>query len=226
MLLLPDFSSAPPSPAVPRLSAPRLVQVRDAGERQAVQALIRESFAREHQAQVRQFMPHLLALRDEGGQLLAAVGYRLAAQAPLFLERYLDAPIEQVLAARMHREVARSQIVEVGNLATARPGQARRLIAAMTALLAAQDLRWVAFTATQHLSNSFRRMNLATHVLASADPARLGDERADWGTYYDGAPHVLAGGIAEGLQRLAAQGRPPGAPTALPTRTKTHAGRH
>jgi len=226
MLLLPDSRPAPPLPAVSRLPVPRLVPVRDGGERQAVQALIRESFAREHQAQVRQFMPHLLALRDEGGQLLAAVGYRLAAQAPLFLERYLDAPIEQVLAARMHGAVARSQIVEVGNLATARPGQARRLIAAMTAMLAAQDLRWVAFTATQQLSNSFRRMNLATHVLASADPARLGDERADWGTYYDGAPQVLAGEIAQGLQRLTAQRRTPDAQAVPPTRTKTHAGRH
>lgn len=226
MLLLPDSRSTPPPPPVPRLPVPRLVPVRDALERLAVQALIRESFAREHQARVRQFMPHLLALRDEGGQLLGAVGYRLAAQAPLFLERYLDAPIEQVLAARLHREVARSQIVEVGNLATARPGQARRLIAAMTAMLAAQDLRWVAFTATQQLSNSFRRMSLATHALASADPARLGDERADWGTYYDGAPQVLAGEIAEGLQRLTAQERAAGAQPAPPTRMKTHAGCH
>lgn len=214
----------PPVPSPP--ASPLLASVREAGDRQAAQALIRDCFAREHQARMRQFMPHLLALRDDAGHLLAAVGYRCASHEPLFLERYLDAPIEQVLASRLQRDISRSQVVEVGNLATTQPGQARRLIVALTTQLAAQDLRWVTFTATRQLANSFRRLGLAPQVLTRADPARLGDDLADWGTYYDSDPQVMAGEIPDGLQRLVALGRVSSVTPVPLAREAAHVGCH
>ena len=38
---------------------------------------------------------------------------------------------------------------------------------------------------------------------AKADPARLGPERAIWGSYYENDPVVCAGLVAEGQARLA-----------------------
>lgn len=45
-------------------------------------------------------MPCLLSLEDRSGQLLGAVGLRSAGSGPLFLERYLQQPAEQVIAAQ------------------------------------------------------------------------------------------------------------------------------
>ncbi|GAA4412318.1 thermostable hemolysin [Quisquiliibacterium transsilvanicum] len=177
------------------------------GERRAsVEAFIRRRFAERYQAKVRHFMPRLLGLESGDASLHGAVGYRSAGEFPLFLERYLDVPIEQAIGQRFDRPVARDEIVEVGNLAAAGVGTARRLIVALTDLLAAEGFRWVAFTGTATLLNSFLRLGLSPCVLGLADPARVGDELPDWGTYYDDGPQVMAGEILGGHQRLSKLG--------------------
>ena len=93
-----------------------------------------------------------------------------AQRRPLFLERYLDEPIELAVARRSGRPVPREEIVEVGNLAAFGSASARLLIVALTDLLVAQGFRWVVFTGTPALLNSFQR--LALEPLALARPTR------------------------------------------------------
>jgi hypothetical protein len=171
--------------------------------RAAVEAFISERFAAQHQAHIRYFMPCLLSLEDSSGRLLGAVGLRSAGSGPLFLERYLPQPAEQVIAAEhLSQAPLRAQLVEVGNLAVSNPGTARLLIVALTDLLVALGYRWVTFTGTQALLNSFQRLGLQPLSLGPANPECLGDEQADWGTYYDNQPQVMAGDIYAGHQRL------------------------
>ncbi|HAB87069.1 MAG TPA: thermostable hemolysin, partial [Pseudomonas sp.] len=79
---------------------------------------------------------------------------------------------------------------------------ARLLIVALTDLLVAQGFRWVVFTGTPALLNSFRRLALEPLALAPADPARMGEDLADWGSYYASRPQLMAGEILPGHQRL------------------------
>ncbi|MNE61032.1 Thermostable hemolysin [compost metagenome] len=90
----------------------------------------------------------------------------------------------------------------MGNLAAFGNGSARLLIVALTNLLVAQGFRWVVFTGTPALLNSFQRLALTPIALGLADPARMGDELADWGSYYASRPQVMAGEILPGHQRL------------------------
>ena len=53
------------------------------------------------------------------------------------------------------------------------------LIVALTRLLATEGVRWVGFTGTPALINSFRRLGIALHGLAPADPRRLGVDRGN-----------------------------------------------
>ncbi|MBA4288509.1 MAG: thermostable hemolysin [Pseudomonas sp.] len=183
---------------------------RQSPRRAAIEAFISERFAVHHRAHIRHFMPSLLSLEDGSGQLLGAVGLRSAAGAPLFLERYLQQPVEQVITAKQGAQAAqRAQLVEVGNLAAASPGAARLLIVALTDLLVALGYRWVCFTGTLALLNSFQRLGLTPVALGAANPECLGDEQADWGTYYDNQPQVMAGDIYAGHQRLLQQGAYP-----------------
>jgi hypothetical protein len=81
----------------------RLVRHRhDDARRAEVERFIRAVFARRYGADVRHFAPTLISLQDRG-EIVAAAGYRSAAEAPLFLERYLPSPVEALLAPHADR---------------------------------------------------------------------------------------------------------------------------
>ena len=73
---------------------------------------------------------------------------------------------------------------------------------ALTDLLSSLGFHGVVFTGPPALLNSFQRLKLDLIPLAAADPSRLGDELADWGSYYDCAPQVTAGNVIRGHQSL------------------------
>lgn len=178
-----------------------LIGAADDPLRAQLQSFVRSRFAAIYGASVQHFMPELLGLR-QADALQAVVGLRPAMQGALFLEQYLDAPACQMIAARSGVPVRREQVIEVGNLAALTPGGARMLIVALTHYLAAQGYRWVVFTGTAMLLNSFQRLALSPVDLGLADPARLGEGPAEWGSYYATRPRVMAGYIPEGLAQL------------------------
>jgi len=190
---------APRAPAV-RTAPARLEPVHCTHPaRLAFEDFIATRFGRAYGARVTHFLPHLLGVRDGLGRWQAAAGYGAASCAPLFLEQYLDTPVEQALAAALGRPVARDGIAEVGNLAAVSAGMARQLIPQLARHLHRLGYRWVVFTATRALRNSFLRLGLRPLPVAPADPARLPDGGASWGAYYEQDPMVMAGRIALGL---------------------------
>jgi hypothetical protein len=186
-----------------RQSRLRLCSESEAG-RETLQAFIHACFKLRHEADLVHYLPELIGLQDSQGQLRAAAGLHVAGQQKLFLEHYLDSPLESVVARFSAVPVAREHLVEVGNLASLCAGSARLIIIAVTWLLAMRGLQWVAFTGGPGLLNSFHRLGLQPQVIAVADPARLGAEQARWGRYYQQHPQVYLGNIVQGhglLQR-------------------------
>ncbi|WP_372364402.1 MULTISPECIES: thermostable hemolysin [unclassified Xanthomonas] len=167
-------------------------------QRQEVEQFIAAVYLRRYGAQLRSFLPHLLAYRDTNGVLLAAVGVRLGSAGRLFVEQYLDGPAESALAGRMAVPVARSGLAEVGNFAAISSGSARALIPQMTHALHHAGVRWVLFTATRTLRNTFDRLQLQPVALAPALQSRVKDDGTEWGSYYATHPHVLCGDVAAG----------------------------
>jgi len=163
---------------------------------------VQQRFRQVHGAEIRHFMPELFGLSNAAGALSAVAGVRLAAAGPLFLEHYLDDPIEPLICAAADRPVDRAGIVEVGNLAASDNGSARLSIITITWLLAMGGLEWVAFTGNTGLVNSFHRLGLRPITLCAADPQRLGDDRHAWGSYYQSQPSVHVGNIRAGFIHL------------------------
>lgn len=197
-----DSAGFPPA-GVPEAFGPELT-LHGIGDprRGAVEEFISEIYARRYAAKVPHFAPMLVGLR-EGGELLAAAGYRGAAQEPLFLERYLPSPVEAVLAAKADAHLCRAQIVEVGHLAATRGGEGRRLIQLLAPHLASQGFEWVVGTVTQELRPMLVRLGTAPLTLGAADPALLGEEAGLWGRYYEHQPVVLATHLLRALHRHA-----------------------
>ena len=167
--------------------------------RAAFEHFIAARFGRAYGAHVTHFLPHLLGVRDGLARWQAAAGYASATAQTLFVEQYLDQPIERTLAAALGRPIARAGIVEVGNLAAISAGMARAIIPQLARHLHRLGYIWVVFTATRALRNSFYRLGLRPLPLTRADPARLPDGGASWGTYYDQDPVVMAGKVALGV---------------------------
>lgn len=178
----------------------------DAPMRPCLEAFIQERFRVAHGADIRHFMPHLFGMRDASGQLCAVTGVRLANTEPLFLERYLDHPIDPLISDAAGQPVCRAAIAEVGNLAASDTGSARLSIIAITYVLAMAGLEWVAFTGNIGLVNSFHRLGLKPVTLCAADPQRLGDEQHHWGSYYESQPWVHVGNIRAGFNHLCNMG--------------------
>ena len=102
-----------------------------ASQRAALERFIAERFRQAYGAQVSHFCAHLLGLRDAAGAWQAAAGYTPAASGALYLEHYLDRPVEVVLSAAVGERVPRERVVEVGNLASAARGFGGRFLPAL-----------------------------------------------------------------------------------------------
>lgn len=197
--------------ALPETSFDGRVQLRLHGPRTegraSLERYIAGRYARRYGARLTDFTPWLLsAARGEAPDAApgAALGLRPALAEPLFLERYLDRPVEQQLAARLRRPVDRCGIVEIGNLAASEPAARRLLFAALVELLARSGHQWLVCTATARVRCLIGAMGLPLLTLAAADPQRLGAEREQWGGYYQGGPRVVAGEIATARAAIAA----------------------
>jgi hypothetical protein len=130
----------------------------------------------------------------------AALGVRFADQEALFLETYLDAPVEAVVSRVMKRPVSRERIVEIGCLAADHPVALMRLWLKTAAGLGQRDLVATA-TLTMPLQDMFKRIGIPLFRLAMADPARV-PRAGDWGNYYRQAPAVYAGDVTSGAAAL------------------------
>lgn len=161
---------------------------------------IQQRYAAEHGANApvaySRFISRMRA--DERG---AALGYRCASEGPLFLEAYLDAPVEQVLRPALGLELPRSAIIEIGSLAGNSCTSLLSLWQRAAHELSADAELGVAVL-TAPLRSMLRRLGIAVHELAPADGNRLGAARAQWGRYYDTDPVVCAGSLQQGRRQL------------------------
>jgi len=174
--------------------------------RAQVEAFIQGIYRERYGADVRHFSPTLVSLHNEQGDIVSAAGFRAASQEPLFLERYLDAPVQTRLAKLGYAAPMRTQIVEVGQLASNKAGSGKSLILQLAPILAAQGFQWVVSTLTEELRHLFLRLGIAPLALGMADPDLLGEAASGWGSYYEHHPVVLAGQLDLALQALSRRG--------------------
>jgi len=170
--------------------------------RAVVETFISQRFAETFGSRVESFMPRLFSMRNRDGDICGAFGLRSASR-KLFLEQYVDTPIDKIITERLGKRVERRSIVEVGHFSGVFPGAVRAMIGLLTEHLHREGFEWVVFTGTSSLRNAFTRLGLSPIDIQAASIDRLPeDERAAWGEYYEHAPHVLVGSVEEGFQAM------------------------
>lgn len=163
--------------------------------------LVRRSFLNAHGVRARPGFSDLLHVTRADAPR-AVLGYRRAGTGPLFLERYLDAPIETFVSAALGRPVPRGDVIEIGSLAADDAFALVSLWATAANDLGA-DCEVAVATLTEPLRRMFARIGVPLHVLGRATADRMDDPEA-WGRYYESDPMVCAGLIAEGQRAIAA----------------------
>lgn len=159
----------------------------------AVRQLIVDRYAAVHGAAPPAEYPDYLTVKGPDGPY-ATLGYRRAGSSRLFLEQYLDSPIEQVLSERLGRPIARETVVELGDHASRRPAATVTLwLRTADALCGRADFAVAVLTAP--LRAMLRRLDLTLLELAPATASRLGDHAANWGRYYATDPVLCAGHV-------------------------------
>lgn len=162
--------------------------------RAEVQAYVQRKFLASYGAEIAHFLPTLLTLRC-AGSLSGVAGIAAAGtHAPLFLEHYLDAPIEIELARLGLGDTGRAGIAEIGNLVATTGGASRVVFILLASMLHRVGLQWMVFTATGSLLANLQKLGFRLHTLRAADISRLpGSDNSQWGSYYEHAPMVVAG---------------------------------
>ncbi|MGL4888321.1 MAG: thermostable hemolysin, partial [Aeromonas veronii] len=95
----------------------RLILAESEQQVMALQAYIQDAYTLEFNARIPHFLPCLLGLYRADGTLVGACGLNHASEGPLYLEQYLEQPIEAAINTRLGVYPARNRIIEVGNLA-------------------------------------------------------------------------------------------------------------
>lgn len=194
------------SEAIRRLSSlrPGMISItaNHSGERREVEAFIEGIYAKSYGALIGQHYPMLVSVRDTEGRILAALGFRAAAQHDVFLEQYMDIQVEDGVSAAFRKPIARSQIVEVGNLASAGHGAAVFLFVALMAYLEHMGFSHLVLTGTKILRGYFAKLGLDPRDMGHADPKRLPDQGKSWGSYYSTEPRLIAGDVHASYKQL------------------------
>ncbi|WP_371315078.1 thermostable hemolysin [Hyphomonas sp.] len=175
----------------------RLLENDASNDAQSVRSLIEGVYGNVYGAVLRDHYPEVCFHADDTGAIVAAAGVRRASAGLLFLESYLDSPIEDVIQRCVDETVSRDQIVEVGNLVSNQTGRCRFFFKLLCAELHTLGFRYVAATATRPLRRIFQYAGFQYRFLAAADPSRLKGGDAHWGSYYATDPHVVFGSVVD-----------------------------
>lgn len=188
---------------LPALS-PKVIHISDphSEERRRVEAFVESVYAKAYGGHILRHYPTLMSVQDAGGRIFAVVGFRFADEEDLYLEQYLDGPVEAAISERTGLPAQRSGIVEIGNLASDGRGATVVLFLALAEHLRTRGREFAVATATAELRGIFARAGFPTAELARADRSRLPDGGASWGAYYQQAPIVLAGSISAACPSL------------------------
>jgi hypothetical protein len=164
----------------------------DAVERPALESRVRSGFGTHFGACIAAFMPQL-ALYTHASGSTGIIGFRRASDEALFLENYLDRPIEAQIAAVTGRPVDRGRIAEVGQFVVDDRDIAGAFFRDLVPFLVSQRFDWVCFTGTDRIRAILARVGLRGLPVATANPASVQPTGDQWGRYYEHDPVVVVG---------------------------------
>ncbi|WP_105170082.1 thermostable hemolysin [Pseudoalteromonas sp. T1lg23B] len=164
--------------------------------RSDLEQCVKAGFASAYQANLHDFYPLLSRLTTPHGYCV--LGLRRAENSELFVEQYVQQPIEAFLPHCQSRD----QIAELGNLfSTHRSATLGHFIVVTMALLAS-EIRFLAFTGTMQVRKLMALCQVPICELSAAQPECVASAK-DYGSYYEADPKVCVVDLLNARQVIA-----------------------
>ena len=176
--------------------------------RQAVEQQIQNAYETNFGARVSHFMPTLVSAGIVSTPPHLSFGLCCAADQTLFLENYLQAPVEQVLSSAVRSQISRKCIAEIGNLTFDHTENLQQDLMSIASYCQQQGYRYVVCTATRALRLLFLRAGMKPVLLGQASQTNAPKDGSHWGDYYETTPQIIGGNVLLGLQHLQTRNNP------------------
>lgn len=164
--------------------------------RSSLEARVRSGFGQHFNACIEGFMPDL-AVYEHATGASGVIGIRSAAEERLFLESYLDMPIEKIIQLTSGHSADRDEIVEVGQFVVDDRDIVADFFRDLVPFLQSQGFKWVCFTGTNRIRALLARIGFAGYPVTQAAKTRVYDEKNQWGSYYEHEPVVIIGKLSD-----------------------------
>ena len=174
----------------------------DDSSRASLETFVRHSYKKIFNAQLNSFLPNLVASTTSDDQIWAAFGYADAGQGKLFLENYLDDPIEKLVSKKIGKNIQRKKIVEVGNLSITHMADSVKTMRDIAGYLQSLGYEWIVCTATRYLRLLFLKSGAKPVSIAQAPKSRVSEDGSEWGSYYVTAPEILIGNVNQSVSLI------------------------
>lgn len=164
----------------------------DSEARTSLEARIRSGFGMHFDACIAGFMPRFAHYSHASGAT-GVIGIRRASDEPLFLESYLSAAVESVIADATGTAIPRNRIVEVGQFVVDDRDIVTSFFRDLVPFLVENGYDWVCFTGTDRIRALLARIGFRGLPIATAEEARVQNSADRWGRYYEFDPVVILG---------------------------------
>ncbi|WP_085297187.1 thermostable hemolysin [Cognaticolwellia mytili] len=161
--------------------------------RAEVESFIRHGYQKSYKANISIAMPFLLSVSE--GKLKAALGIR-SASSPLFIEQYLDVPINE-LDLFKSQHIQRNDIVEIGSLYSNSKRFTVPLFLVTAIALFCLGFKYMVFSGTEIVIGIISKAGINCQYICDADAELLNESGDEWGSYYETSPKVVALSLAE-----------------------------
>jgi hypothetical protein len=168
----------------------------DSAARSDLEARIRSGFGMHFDACIEGFMPRFAHYRHASGAT-GVIGIRRASDEPLFLESYLNEPVESVIAEASGTVPGRDRVAEVGQFVVDDRDIVTCFFRDLVPFLVENDFDWVCFTGTDRIRALLARIGLHGLPVARAEETRVSQSPDRWGRYYEFDPIVVLGKLSD-----------------------------
>ena len=163
--------------------------------------LLQDQYRHHFKCDLQHFMPNTIS-KIVDGDVVATTGYRAASDDRLFLESYLQTPVEECLSAAFNRPIHRREIVEIGSFAVTTSSYVLPFMFQLAPVIQEMGFSVVVCTVTRSVRRYLAKLGVEAEFLGDATPDQVNTEHNAWGNYYDQNPCVLAGEVSLNIGKM------------------------
>lgn len=162
-----------------------------------VEAFINKSFKKKYSTEAK-FVPSILISLNYNKRIFEVLGMGLAESGPLFLEQYLQYPIEQEIGFFYKTAIKRESIAEMGTVISFCRSTKQLLLILLINYLYKTNREWLVLLSNSEIENTLKRMHFTTVPFSDESIKK----KEQWAGYLNDESRIMYGHIPSAMSIL------------------------